>query len=109
VIPIAVAVLFMAALGAAVLADRLPRFVFLIYAGASVVAFAAYAWDKSAARNNERRTPEANLHLIGLAGGWPGALLAQQLLRHKSSKIEFLRVCWATVLINCAALAYFVL
>jgi uncharacterized membrane protein YsdA (DUF1294 family) len=99
----------MAALAVAVMTHRLPRFILIIYASASAVAFAAYAWDKSAARNDQRRTPEANLHLLGLAGGWPGALLAQQLLRHKSSKIEFLRVCWATVLINCAALAYFVL
>lgn len=27
--------------------------------------------------------------LLGLAGGWPGAVLAQQWLRHKSSKLSF--------------------
>jgi len=40
------------------------------------------------------------LHLLSLAGGWPGALLAQQLLRHKSAKAEFRQVFWATVVIN---------
>jgi uncharacterized membrane protein YsdA (DUF1294 family) len=35
-----------------------------------------------------------------LACGWPGALLAQQLLRHKSSKQAFVAVFWATVIAN---------
>jgi uncharacterized membrane protein YsdA (DUF1294 family) len=37
---------------------------------------------------------------LALAGGWPGALLAQQVLRHKSTKREFRQVFWATVLLN---------
>jgi uncharacterized membrane protein YsdA (DUF1294 family) len=102
------ALLFLAAIGAAVWMNKLPRIVLMIYLTASVIAFFTYAWDKSAAQNDRRRTPEANLHLLGLAGGWPGALIAQQWLRHKSSKIEFLRVYWATVLINCLAFGYFV-
>ena len=98
----------MAAITAAVSVNKLPRFILMLYAFASLVAFAVYAWDKSAARKNQQRTPEASLHLIGLACGWPGALLAQQLLRHKSSKVEFQRVYWITVMINCSALAYLV-
>jgi uncharacterized membrane protein YsdA (DUF1294 family) len=46
------------------------------------------------------------LHLIALAGGWPGALLAQKVLRHKSSKQSFQVVFWVTVLLNCAALSW---
>jgi uncharacterized membrane protein YsdA (DUF1294 family) len=46
------------------------------------------------------RTAEGSLHLLGLAGGWPGALIAQQMLRHKSKKTSFVAVLWATVLIN---------
>ncbi|MFP5462920.1 MAG: DUF1294 domain-containing protein, partial [Gammaproteobacteria bacterium] len=34
--------------------------------------------------------------------GWPGALLAQQLLRHKTSKQSFLFGYWTTVLLNVA-------
>ena len=42
------------------------------------------------------------LHLLGIIGGWPGALLAQRLLRHKNSKQSFQVVFWITVLLNCA-------
>jgi uncharacterized membrane protein YsdA (DUF1294 family)/cold shock CspA family protein len=70
------------------------------YLVVSAVAFLAYAADKSAARRQAWRTPESTLHLLALAGGWPGALLAQQLLRHKSTKAEFRTVFWATVVLN---------
>ena len=72
------------------------------YALASFVAFVAYAIDKSAARQGRWRTSEATLHGFSLACGWPGALMAQQLLRHKSSKPSFVAVYWATVLVNVA-------
>ena len=49
------------------------------------------------------RTPESTLHFLALAGGWPGALLAQQFLRHKSTKVEFRSVFWGTVIMNVAA------
>jgi len=73
-----------------------------VYAWASLLAFIAYAIDKSAARHGRWRTPESTLHVLGLACGWPGALLAQQLLRHKSSKAPFVAGFWATVVINVA-------
>ena len=41
-----------------------------------------------------------------VAGGWPGALIAQQTLRHKSKKTSFIIVLWATVIINGVALAW---
>jgi len=75
-----------------------------LYAVASVACFIAYALDKSAARKGRRRTPERTLLLLGLAGGWPGGLAAQQLLRHKSSKTSFLAKFWFTVLLNLALL-----
>ncbi len=43
------------------------------------------------------------LLLISLAGGWPGALLAQQLMRHKTSKRSFINAFWITVLFNVGA------
>ena len=43
------------------------------------------------------------IHFFSLAGGWPGALLAQQLLRHKTSKPSFVGVFWITVALNVAA------
>lgn len=77
--------------------------VFEVYIGLSLVTFLAYALDKSAAINGRWRTPEKTLHLLGLAGGWPGALLAQQLLRHKCSKTSFVAVFWITVVANVTA------
>ena len=55
--------------------------VFWVYIGLSLLTFLAYAVDKSAAINGRWRTPEKTLHLLSVSGGWPGALLAQQLLR----------------------------
>jgi len=75
-----------------------------LYAVASAACFIAYALDKSAARQGRRRTPERTLLLLGLAGGWPGGLAAQRLLRHKSSKTPFLIKFWLTVLVNLALL-----
>lgn len=63
----------------------------------SVITLATYAWDKRAARRQAWRTPEATLHLLALAGGWPGALAGQAWLRHKSRKIGFQIVTWLTV------------
>lgn len=85
---------------------RLPRFTLVFYAGASFFTFCLYAWDKAAAQRGAWRTPESTLHLWSLLGGWPGALVAQQFLRHKSVKAEFRGVFWVTVLVNVAALVW---
>lgn len=81
---------------------RPPTWFALIYLIASAVTFLAYALDKSSARRGAWRTPESTLHALAVAGGWPGALLAQQLLRHKSAKAEFRAVFWGTVAMNFA-------
>ena len=77
-----------------------------LYAGASLVTFIAYAIDKSAAQSGRWRTQESTLHLLALIGGWPGALIAQNRLRHKSRKGSFLLVFWVTVLLNCGGLIW---
>jgi uncharacterized membrane protein YsdA (DUF1294 family)/cold shock CspA family protein len=86
--------------------DRISWMVVVAYFVASLVTFFAYAWDKSSARLGAWRTTEASLHLMGLVGGWPGALAAQRLFRHKSSKQEFLSVFWITAFLNVAAVGY---
>jgi uncharacterized membrane protein YsdA (DUF1294 family) len=58
-------------------------------AGASGLAFGLYWMDKRSALADRRRVPENRLHLAGLLGGWPGALLAQQMFRHKTRKASF--------------------
>ncbi|MHB1116849.1 DUF1294 domain-containing protein [Sideroxydans sp.] len=88
------------------LVGKLPPAVSLLYLLGSAVAFIAYAFDKSAAMNDRWRTPESTLHFYALVGGWPGALAAQSMLRHKSKKQSFQIVFWVTVLLNCSALAW---
>ena len=73
------------------------------YTGASGLCFAAYAFDKRAAQAGRRRVPEATLLALGLIGGWPGGLLAQRTLRHKTRKVHFLVPFWVTVVLNIAA------
>ena len=83
---------------------KTPLWVAGLYMAASTATFMAYAVDKSAAAHRSRRTPESRLHTLSLIGGWPGALLAQQLLRHKSTKQAFRQAFWGTVLLNVFAL-----
>ena len=98
--------LYIGCLFVSAVVNRLSWLVLVLYFVASIVAFAVYAWDKSAARRGKWRTAESSLHLMGLLFGWPGALAAQRLLRHKSSKKEFLFVFWLTVFLNIAAVVY---
>jgi uncharacterized membrane protein YsdA (DUF1294 family) len=79
-----------------------PRTMALVYLLMSLLCFVVYAWDYSAARSGRWRTKERTLLLLGLLCGWPGAVLAQQLLRHKSAKTSFQIAFWATVLFNVA-------
>jgi uncharacterized membrane protein YsdA (DUF1294 family) len=87
---------------------RPPLWVAGWYVMASLLAFMAYALDKSAAVGGGWRIRESSLHLLALAGGWPGALLAQQVLRHKTSKAEFRGVFWVTVVVNVVGLVVWV-
>lgn len=105
-LPLTLALAFFAALMLIVLAGMLPRPILGFYLAASAIAFLAYAIDKAAARNDRRRIRESTLHLFGLAGGWPGAVLAQRLFRHKSKKASFQRMFWATAIVNCGALGW---
>jgi uncharacterized membrane protein YsdA (DUF1294 family) len=70
------------------------------YGVVSVVAFFLYWSDKRKARADTWRTPENVLHAVELAGGWPGALLAQQVFRHKTRKLSFQLVFWLIVLMH---------
>lgn len=76
-----------------------------VYAVASLVTFLAYGLDKRRAQRGGRRVPEATLHLLELCGGWPGALIAQQVFRHKRRKARYLVVFAAIAALHLAALA----
>jgi uncharacterized membrane protein YsdA (DUF1294 family)/cold shock CspA family protein len=83
-----------------------PRWLPWAYLGFSVLTFLVYATDKSAAQRGAWRIPENTLHMLSVIGGWPGALIAQQMLRHKSSKQEFRLVFWGTVMLNVIGFMY---
>ena len=72
----------------------------LIYGLASGVAFVLYAYDKQQARHGRWRTPEKVLHGVELLGGWPGALVAQQVFRHKTRKVSFQVWFWLIVAVH---------
>ncbi|MBF8176074.1 DUF1294 domain-containing protein [Herminiimonas contaminans] len=72
----------------------------------SLLSFAAYAIDKSAARKGTWRISENNLHVLDFLGGWPGGFIAQRLLRHKTSKPSFQRIYWVTVVLHCALVGW---
>ena len=76
------------------------------YTFINLTTILAYAVDKRAARKDRWRVPEAHLHLLSLLGGWPGAILAQQKLRHKTVKRSFRFVFWITVILNVAGLVW---
>ncbi|WP_165855771.1 DUF1294 domain-containing protein [Marinobacter sp. JSM 1782161] len=75
-----------------------------IYGVVSGVLFFLYGLDKRAARLDRRRVPERRLQALALLGGWPGALLAQQLFRHKTRKLRFQVVFWLIVLLHLVVL-----
>jgi uncharacterized membrane protein YsdA (DUF1294 family)/cold shock CspA family protein len=81
--------------------SKIPAIIPIIYLAVSIVTYVAYAFDKSAAKKGAWRTRESTLHILSLIGGWPGAVVAQTRLRHKSKKESFRAAFWMTVFINC--------
>ena len=81
-----------------------PALLFWVFAGMSSFVFILYGLDKWAAKREAQRTPEKTLQFCALLGGWPGALLAQQVFRHKSRKRSFQIIFWFTVVLNCGVL-----
>jgi uncharacterized membrane protein YsdA (DUF1294 family)/cold shock CspA family protein len=101
-----VAAVFLTGVAAIVMSGVLPDYVLWWYLGLSAVTFVFYAKDKAAAKQGGQRTPESSLHTLALVGGWPGALYARELLRHKSSKKSFRTVFRVTLFLNIIALVY---
>ncbi|HRH76099.1 MAG TPA: DUF1294 domain-containing protein [Cellvibrionaceae bacterium] len=99
--------LFLTLLAVLVAGGFLSVWVLLVYGVLSTMTYGLYAWDKNAAVQGNWRIAENNMQLIALLGGWPGALIAQQQLRHKSKKFSFKCVLWASIVINLALFAAF--
>lgn len=82
------------------LAWPLPHVLWGGYMAMSLATFIVYALDKRAARLGQWRVKESTLHGLAVLCGWPGALLAQHLLRHKSAKPSFRRLFWLSTALN---------
>ena len=104
---IGIATLFLAVICGLVVRGMLPLGILVLYLAASLAAAVAYGVDKSAAQSRRWRTRESTLHVLALMGGWPGALVAQRVFRHKSQKVSFRVAFLGTVALNCAALLWF--
>lgn len=76
---------------------------FALVTVASLIAFVVYWFDKRRAVAGDRRIPESTLHWVSLLGGWPGAIVAQRRLRHKTQKLTFRVAFWITVLLHLVA------
>lgn len=103
-IALTIALLFLMFVGVSVYIGQLPFGILALYVVVSVISFIVYYQDKSAAQQNQWRTGEGTLILLGVLGGWPGAFVAQQLFHHKTKKRSFQIAFWFTVLLNCAGL-----
>jgi uncharacterized membrane protein YsdA (DUF1294 family)/cold shock CspA family protein len=99
------ALAFLALLAAVTFKGYLPAGVLAFYLVESVISYFAYAMDKSSARGGRWRIAENTLHLFDVLGGWPGGLIAQKHLRHKTD--SFQNLFWVSVAVNCAVLAWF--
>ena len=71
-----------------------------LYPAVSLISLLLYWQDKHQARSQAWRTPEKVLHASELCGGWPGALVAQQMFRHKTRKLSYQLVFWGIVLLH---------
>lgn len=84
------------------------KWVLLTYAVASLVTFVMYALDKGRAARGGRRVPERTLHLLELAGGWPGALVAAATFRHKTRKTSYRVVRGGIVILHLVAWGWWI-
>lgn len=71
----------------------------------NVLTMIMYGADKMAARKGMRRVPESTLLVFGVTGGWPGAIVGQQLFRHKTQKQPFKTYFFISVVTSIAIMA----
>lgn len=82
----------------------LPHPVVMWFLFANLLTVVIYGADKMAARKAWRRVPESTLLMFGLVGGWPGAIVGQQVFRHKTQKQPFKTWFIISVMVNIVVL-----
>ncbi|MGM0951835.1 MAG: DUF1294 domain-containing protein [Pseudomonadota bacterium] len=105
----AVALVFFTILAGLFHQGYLPVSIMAAYGGVSLAVFMMYSFDKRAAQRGGQRISEKTLHFFEFCCGWPGALLAQQVFRHKTRKGSYQFVFWLAVLVNLGALGWLLL
>ncbi|MBY7728814.1 DUF1294 domain-containing protein [Vibrio splendidus] len=103
---IQIAITYLVLVAVSVLFAESSKAVLVWYLVVGVVTFFVYAKDKRAAINSNWRVPEKTLHILSVAGGWLGALIAQDKLRHKTQKQPFRSIYWLTVAMNVAVFVW---
>lgn len=102
ILPLTVVPLFLILFGLVLARWQLPLWGTVIYPAMSVATFLLYLADKRAALDGSWRVRESTLLVAGLLGGWPGGVVAQQVLRHKNRKREFQAAFWCLAVLNVA-------
>lgn len=93
--------LIFAAIGSLFTSSPLAMWFLLI----NMLTLVMYGADKMAARKGMRRVPEATLLVFGVTGGWPGAIVGQQLFRHKTQKQPFKTYFLLSIVVSIAVMA----
>jgi uncharacterized membrane protein YsdA (DUF1294 family) len=75
----------------------------LVWIGINVIAFLAFGWDKRQAERDGSRIAERTLIGLAVFGGALGALIGQQVFRHKTKKQPFRTLLWLAAVINLLA------
>lgn len=66
----------------------------------SATTYVLFTIDKRRAQSDAWRIPESTLHLCEFLAGWPGAVLAQHYVRHKSAKLSYRVVLWLIIAVH---------
>lgn len=101
-----VVLLFAGALAVLLILGLCTPYLLVWYVLIGLMTYWQFCQDKRAAQNDRWRTPENTLQFMSLIGGWPGALLAQQRIRHKSRKLSFNVMLWLGIMAHLAGLVW---
>lgn len=103
---LAIVVWFVSALIGSVVILDFPVIVCAFYLSVSTISYIVYAFDKQAMLHGGWRIPEITFHLLNIAGGWIGALIAQSVMQHKYHDIGFKLLFWLSFMMNILLFAW---
>lgn len=94
-------VLVLAAIASLFLTQPLMMWLLIV----NVLTLILYGVDKFTAKKAWRRVPEMTLLVFGFVGGWPSAMMGQQIFRHKTQKQPFKTYFILSVILNIIVVA----